>query len=130
PDVGDARSVVRLGGDRFEHGAEAVVGALLAAGHERRSVARALLAARDAHAHEADPLPAAAGLALPCVLEPRVAAVYEDVDLLEEREELLDRHVDGRPRLDHHHDAARALEGRDELLERLRPREALAGVLR
>ena len=56
-------------------------------------------------------------LAAPRVLEPRVAAVDDDVAAVEQRQELLDRRVDGLARGNHHHDPARPLERRRELLE-------------
>src|SRR5262249_36340270 len=91
--------------------------------------ARPILAARDAHADEVQPLGAVALLAPARVLEPGVAAVDDDVALLEEGRQLLQRHVDGRAGLDHHEDAARPRQLGDELLQRLRAAQLLARVL-
>ena len=53
-DVGDARLAVGDRGDRREDRAERLVGLRGAAGHDRRAVERALLAAGDAGADEVD----------------------------------------------------------------------------
>ena len=62
-------------------------------------------------------------LAPPGVVEVRVAAVDDDVALVEQRHELVDDGVDGLARLDHDHDAARPVERGHELLKREGRRE-------
>ena len=117
-DVGAARRAVDLGGDRGEDVLDVGVGLARAAGHDARPVQRALLAAGDADAEEAQ---AALGHRLVAALgvaEVRVAAVDDRVALVEQRRELLDHGVDRRAGLDHGHDRARALERLDELLRR------------
>jgi hypothetical protein len=57
-----------------------------------------------------------------------VAAVDDDVALLEQRHQLVDDRVGAFPRLDHHDDAAGFLEGCDELLEGRAGHEAPLGA--
>jgi hypothetical protein len=79
-------------------------------------VQRALLAAGDARAHEVDAPLAQLPLAAPGVREVRVTAVDDHVTGLQQRGELLDHRVRRLSRLDHDDQAARALQGRHELL--------------
>ena len=119
-DVGAARLAVDLGRDRREDLLDLAVGVALAAGHDARPEQRALLAAGDAGADEAQPALAALGRAPARVEEVRVAGVDDDVVVVEQRSQIADHAVHGRARLDHHDDPARALERGDELLERFR----------
>ena len=129
-DVRAARLAVHLGGDRGEDLLDVGVGLARPARHDRGAIERALLTAGDARADEAQPLGLAIGLAAARVGEVRVAGVDDDVALVEQRLQRFDHAVDRRPGLDHDDDAARALEGGDELLQRLGTREvALGGEL-
>ena len=92
----------------------------VAAGHERRAVARAFLAAGDARADEEDALFLAVLVAAHGVLVERVAAVDDDVAFFEQGREEVDELVDRRAGLHQQHDAARFLEQPDEFLEAVR----------
>src|SRR5262249_46646642 len=122
-----AGPVVDLGGDFGQHRGQVLVRTARAAGHERRAVARALLAARDAHSH----VPQAGGFVLTGaalgVGEVLVAAVYHQVAGFETGAQRGKRVVDGCARLYHKNNAARALEGRRQLGRRLGPDDLLAG---
>ena len=85
PDVHAARRAVDLRGDRLEDRAELFVGLGRAAGHDRRAVQRALLAAGHAAADEVHALLAQRPLAAAGVGEVRVAAVDDDVAVVEQR---------------------------------------------
>jgi hypothetical protein len=98
-----------------------------AAGHDGRPLARAFLAAGhagsdEAQAQVAQPLVAALGVGVE-----RVAAVDDDVTLVEQRDELFDHGVDRAAGLDHDHDLARAGQDCDEFLEGLVPTSFLSG---
>src|SRR4029079_1503022 len=90
PAVRDARPALGLGRHGLEHGLEALPRLDGAARPERGTVPRALLAARDAHAHEVDAELGQVGLAPPRLLKVRVAAVDDDVALVEDGLELLE----------------------------------------
>ena len=127
-DVDDAGFAIDLGGDGFEDRLHHLPGGGRAAGHDGRAFARAFLAAGHAGADEAEtevaePFVAAFGVGVE-----RVAAVDDDVALVEQRDELLDHGIHRTAGLDHDHDLARGGEGLDELLERLRADELFAGM--
>ena len=116
-DVRHARSGIGLRRNRFEDRRERGVGFLGAARHDRRTVARAVFAARDAGAHEPQ-ASGGVGLFAPLrVLVPGVAAVDDDVAGVEQRLQIGHHLIDGRARLDHHQDLARALEAADQILQ-------------
>ncbi len=56
----------------------------------------------------------------------RVAAVDDYVPVGEQRNQVLDHFVDRRPGLDHHHDLARPLQARHELLDGVTADELLS----
>lgn len=105
-----------LGGDLLQQRAEGGVRLLRAAGHDARAEQRALLAARDADAHEVQALLAQFLLPAPGVLEVGVAAVDDDVAGLQQRSELADHGIGGLAGLHHDDQTARALQRVDELL--------------
>ena len=116
-DVGDARFAVHFGGDAFEDRLHHIPGRSRSAGHDRGAFARAFLTAGnagtdEAEAEVAEPLVAALGVGVK-----RVAAIDDDVALVEQRDELLDDRIDGSAGLDHDHDLARCGERLDEFLE-------------
>ena len=121
-----ARLAVGLGGRLLEDLLDVGPRGLGATGHERRAVARALLAARDARADEEETLSLELLGAAVRVGEVRVAAVDNDVALLEVRLELGDEVVDGRAGLDEEDDLAGALELLAELLDRVGADDRLA----
>ena len=129
-DVGDARLAVgRDRRDRAQDRAEGLVRLGRAAGHDRRAVERALLAARDAHADEVDAGGADLLLAADGVVEVRVAAVDDDVARLEALDELGDDGVGALAGL-HHDDRGAGLGERgDELVVALGGDEPGLGVL-
>ena len=100
-------------------GTERGIRLLRAAGHDRRPGERTDLAAGDAGADEVEADLAQPRLTAAGVVEVRVAAVDDDVAGLEQRDELVDDGVGGRARLDHDDDAARPLEGGDEVGHRV-----------
>ncbi|ESU50790.1 hypothetical protein P376_1233 [Streptomyces sp. HCCB10043] len=116
---GARRAVLRLRGDPLQHRAQRRVGLRRAARHDAGPVQRALLAAGDPHSDEVDPALAQLFLAAAGVLEVGVAAVDDDVALLQQWRELLDHRVGGFPRLHHDHQAPGAFQGGDELLGRV-----------
>src|SRR5215213_6266745 len=128
-DVGAARGAVDLRRDRGEDLLDVGVGLLGAARHDARAVERALLAARDADAEEAQPALRHRLVAPLGVAEVGVAAVDDRVVLVEQRRELLDHRVDGRAGLDHRHDRPRALERLHELLGRACARDRALGAV-
>ena len=111
-------------GDRLEDRPERGVGLRRPAGHDRRAVQRALLAAGDPAADEVQTLLPQGRLAADGVGEVGVARVDHDVAGLEQRHELVDHRVGRCAGLDHHDHRARALQARDEL----RHRPATAGT--
>ncbi len=118
-DVGDAGAGVGFGGDFGEDGLEVLIGIAVAAGHEAGTPERAFFAAADAHAEEFD---AGAGELLHAPLgvgEEGIAAVDDDVAILQMRAELGDDGIDRSAGLDHDEDAARAFEELDEFLNGL-----------
>ena len=101
PDVRAARDTVDVGGDLLEQRAERLVGLGRTAGHDRRSVERALLAAGDARADEMQATLAHRLLAADGVGVERVAAVDDDVAFLHRVGELVDDGVGRIACLDH-----------------------------
>ncbi|MPM11240.1 hypothetical protein SDC9_57579 [bioreactor metagenome] len=95
-----------------------------AAGHDRGTVQCPLLAAGNADADEVDALVAERDLATLGVLVERVAAVDQDVAVLQQRGEGVDGRIGGGTGLDHHHDPAGLLEAGDELFRGPRGEEA------
>ena len=114
-DVGAARFPVHVGGDPLQDRAERLVGLRGSAGHDRRSLQGAYLSSGDPRSHEVQPEVAQALLAAAGVLEERVAAVDDDVPLLEERDEGVDGGVGRATGLDHENDAAGTFQGGDEI---------------
>ena len=90
PDVRAARHAVDVRGDLLEQRAERLVGLGGTAGHDRRAVQRALLAAGDARADEVQATLAHRLLAADGVGVERVAAVDDDVAFLHRVGELVD----------------------------------------
>jgi hypothetical protein len=84
--------------DVFEHRADVLVGLRRSAGHDRRALEGARLAAGDAGADEVRPVVAQRLLAAAGVLEERVAAVDDDVAGLQQRDEGVDGGVGARRR--------------------------------
>jgi hypothetical protein len=105
-----ARLAVDVGGDRLEQRAQRGVRLLGATRHDRRALEGADLAAGDAGAHEVQTLLPKRLLTSTGVLEVGVAAVDDDVALLEQRDELVDDRVGARAGLDHDDDAPRSLQ--------------------
>src|SRR5690606_20411721 len=124
-DVDTARLTVVLGGDALQDRPEGLVGLGRAAGHDARPVERALLATGDAGADEVQADLAQRLLPAAGVLVVGVAAVDDDVALLQERDEGVDDRVGRTTGLDHDDHLAGALEAGDELLQR-RARHYLA----
>ena len=130
-DVGAAGHAVDLGRHLGQHRRDAVPGFAIAAGHHARTFERAFLAAGNAHADEADLFRFAGSVAPRGVGEQRVAAVDDDVALLEMGQELVDHVVDRLAGLDHDEDGARLGDAGDKLWQRLgREEAAFAAVLR
>ena len=119
-----------LSGNLLEHGADVLVGLGGAAGHHGGAPEGAFLTAGHADAHEVHALLGQCALAADSVGEVGVAAVDDDVTLVQQGGELLDHGVDGCARLHHDQDAAGRFEGVDEFLQGLGADEvALCTVL-
>ena len=117
--VGAAGVAVDVRRDRLHDRAEPLVGLVGAADHDRRTVQRAHLAAGDAGADEVQPVLLELLLAPDRVAVVGVAAVDDDVAVLEQRHQVVDHGVGGGAGLDHDQDDAGLLDGCHELLEAL-----------
>ena len=129
-DVGAARHAVDVRGDLLQQRAERLVGLGRTAGHDRRAVERALLAAGDARADEVQAALAHRLLAADGVGVERVAAVDDDVAFLHRVGELVDDGVGRVAGLDHDQHPARLLQRGKEFRDGLAAHEvALRAVL-
>lgn len=117
-------AVLGLRGDLLQHRPKRVIGLRAAARHDAGPVQRALLAARDACADEVDTALAKLLLTTSGVLEVGVAAVDDDIALVQQRGEFLDDRIRRITRLHHDDQAARPFQGRYELFGRVRGHEA------
>ncbi len=125
-----ARGAVDLRRDRFEHRAERAVRLGRAARHDARPVQGAFLAAGHSGSDEVQPARAQLPLAAAGIGVVRVAAVDDDVALVQQRDKFPDDRVGGLARLDHDDDRAGPFQGRDEVLGGLtRDERALVPVL-
>ncbi len=129
-DVRDARAVFDLRGDLGQDRRHVVVARALAARHQRRAVARAFLAARHAHAEEADARGAQLRGAPLGVAEVLVAAVDQHVAFAEQRPQRRDGLVDDLARLDQHDEAAWPAQHGQQIGQRLERVHASGGGLR
>ncbi len=120
-DMGDARLTLRDRRDALQDRSQGDPGLVRTAGHDRRAVQGALLAAGDAGADEVDPGLPDRLLAADRVGEQRVPAVDDDVARLEHIHQRIDHGIRGLAGLDHDDRRARLLQGRRELLVRRRP---------
>src|SRR5208283_1440929 len=118
--------VIDLGGNLLEDGRYDFPGAVRTARHERRAFERAFLPAGDAHAQVVKPQLGHFLLATLRVSVQRVAAIDDDVALLQLGNQLLDDRIDRSAGLDHDHDLARARQALDQLLDGAGGRDALA----
>ncbi len=129
-DVGAARHAVDVRGDLLEQRAQRLVGLGGAAGHDRRTVERALLAAGDAGADEVQATLAHRLLAADGVGVERIAAVDDDVAVFHRVGEFVDHGVGRVARLDHDQHPTRFLQGGKEFRDGLTADElALRAVL-
>ncbi len=115
PDVHAARRAVDLRRDRLEDRAEFLVGLRRSAGHDRRPEQRPDLTAGNAAADEVQAVLAQGGLAAAGIDEVRVAAVDDDVALVEQWHQFVDDRVGRIARLDHDDDRPGSFEARDEV---------------
>ncbi len=115
--VRDARSVVGLGGNGFEHRLELLVGIDRAAGHEGRSPEGAFFTTGNTHANELQATGGVFGRAALGVGVEGVAAINQDVAFIEIRGDFLSDGIDRSTGLDHQQDAARSLQGVHQLLD-------------
>ena len=117
-DIGAAGLAVRrFGGNGFINGLDFGVRFFIAAGHDSRAAAGSRFPAGNTHAVEVNPRFLAAFAATPGIAKVGIAAVDDDVSLIEAREELVDHAVDRRSGHDHEHDFARPFEGGQEFIE-------------
>ena len=110
-------AVVHFGGDGLEDGLDVRPGVRRAAGHDGRSVTRALLAPGDAGADVKQPFGFDVLGAAHRIVIVGVAAVNDDVARLQMGDELLDEGVHRGAGFDHQHHPARTLEGAHQLLD-------------
>ena len=122
-DVGATGFTIHVGGDPLQDRAERLVGLRGSAGHDRGSLQGSDLPSGDPSPHEVQSEVAEALLAAAGVLEERVAAVDDDVPLLEERHEGVDGGVGRATGLDHENDAAGTFQGGDEIRQLVEGRE-------
>jgi hypothetical protein len=108
---------IRLGSNGLEDVLDERPRLLVTTGHQRGAVAGTLLTTRDTGADEADTLGVEVLCAAGGVWEMRVAAINDDVALLEVGEESLDEVIDGLAGHDEEHDAAGRLKLGAELLD-------------
>ena len=129
-DMSAARHTVDMCGDLLQQRSQRFVGLLRAAGHDRRSVERALLATGDTGADEVQSTLRHGLLAPDGIGVERITAVDDDVAGLHRIGEFIDHRVGGLAGFHHDEHSAGALEGSEELPDGLRADEiAIAAVL-
>ena len=128
-DVRAARHTVDVRGDLLQQRAERLVGLGRTAGHDRRPVERALLAAGDARADEVQAALAHRLLAADGVGVERVAAVDDDVAFFHRVGELVDDGVGRVAGLDHDQHPPRFLKGGKEFRYGLAAHEVALGAV-
>ena len=128
-DVGAARHAVDVRGDLLEQRTEGLVGLGGPAGHDRRPVQRALLAAGDAGADEVQAAVPHRLLAADGVGVERVAAVDDDVAFFHGVGELVDDGVGRVAGLDHDQHPARFLKRGKEFRDGLAADEVALGAV-
>ena len=128
-DVRDAGLAVDLRADRLEHRSQRGPGLDRTAGHDGRALARALLAAGDAGADEAQAAGGQLGRAALGVGEQAVAAVDQDVAGRQQRRDLRDHVVHRRAGVDHHQHLARRGQTVHEVGQRLEAVQPPGGVI-
>ncbi len=129
-DVGDAGLAIDFGGNGFEDGLHHIPSGERSAGHDGGAFAGTFFTARDARADETQTFFREIGIATLGVGVERVAAIDDDIALVEERDELLDDRVHGPTGFHHDLDFARSGERLHELLEGLGADEFFARVSR
>jgi len=128
--VGAAGCAVHLRGDLLEYPPEPGVGLHRPARHDARPEQRPFLAAGDTTADEVQAALPQRRLPAPGVGEVGVAAIHDDVALVEQRHKLIDHRVGGGARLHHHDDRPWPPEAGHEVLHRLgRDERAFVPVL-
>lgn len=129
-DVGDAGLAIDFGGNGFEDGLHHIPGGKRAAGHDGGAFARSFFTAGNARADETKAFFREVGIAALGIGVERVAAIDDDIALVEQRDELLDYRVNGAAGFHHDLDFAGSGEGLHEFLESLRADEFFPGVSR
>src|SRR4029077_19913319 len=86
--------------------------------HERRTLERAFFAARYAHTYEVNSCALQFSFASLGVGEERISAVDDHIPFLEQRRQLSDYGIDGRPRFHHHHGDTGFFKRPDKFLQR------------
>ena len=121
-----ASLTVALGGDALEDVLDVRPGLLVTTGHEGGAVAGTLLTTGDTAADEADALLGESPGTAVAVGEVGVTTVDDDITLLKEGQERVDKLVDGLAGHDKEHDTAGALELGAELLNGVSTNDGLA----
>jgi len=124
--VGHTGFPADVGGDRLEDVLDPNVGLPGAAGHDAGAAAGALLAARDPHTQEMDPLPGQHLLPQGGVGEMRIAAVDEDVRRPAQGQQFAERRVHGRPCRHEDHDDTGGFQQGHALLRGSRPADRVS----
>ena len=127
-DVGDARFSIDLRGDRFENRLHHIPGGKRSAGHDCRSLASAFLTAGNAGSDETQAFFRKVRIATLGIGVERIAAVDDDIALVEQGDQLFDHRINRCSGLDHDLDFPRGGERLHEFLERFRTDEFFAGM--
>jgi len=127
-DVGDTGTIVDLGGHLAHQALDRVVGGTGATGHHAGPFQGAFGATGDPHTDVAEALALELGDPAFGIRIEGIAAVDQQITLLEQRCDLLDHGVDWIAGLDHHQDPTGSLELGDEVGEARGADDALAGT--
>lgn len=129
-DVGHARLTIDFGGNGFEDGLHHIPGGEWAAGHDGGAFAGAFFTTGNTGSDETQAFFREVGVAALGIGVERVAAVDDDITLIEQGDELFDHRIHGAAGFHHDLDFARSGEGLHELFESLGANQFFAGMSR
>ncbi len=116
-DVGDAGLAIDFGGNRFENGLHDVPGGKRAAGHDGGAFARTFFTTGNAGADETQAFFREVGITALGIGVEGVAAIDDDIALVEKWNELFDHRINRTAGFDHDLDFARSGEGLHEFFQ-------------